>query len=211
MSMLPHDQRIFLKIGNVIERWLRQEFEQQPSNVGVEKTFADVVGIFVVVDMFVVASMLACPHQDRILKRTSTEEKREQAHWQSRPESRVRKQTVITERDAEAGRGQQRCEQAEVEPSNTEIPKVKRHCRKCENKRADQERTRRPIDAADGNTENQGSDLDRLTGSLIPAENNILLFPCMYAAAVFAGELLFFEFGCCPTFFFDCSSGIGQL
>src|SRR6266513_5324590 len=53
--------------------------------------------------------------------------------------------------------------------------------------------------------------LGRLTGSLIPAENNVLLFPGMYAAAVFAGELLFFEFGCCPAFFFDFSSGIGQL
>jgi len=164
-----------------------------------------------VIDMFVVASMLACPHQDRILECTSTEEKREQAHWQFRPESHVRKQTVITERDAKAGRSQQYCKHDDVEPINTEIPKVKRHRRKGENKRADQERTRRPINAADGNTENQGSDLGRLTGSLIPAENNILLFPCMYAAAVFAGELLFFEFGCCPAFFFDCSSGIGQL
>ena len=179
--------------------------------MGVEKTFGDVVRIFVVIHMFMMASVFAGPHEDRILKRRGAENESKQTHRQFCPKSHVRKQTVITERDAEAGRGQQRCEQAEVEPSNTAIPKVKRHCRKCENKRADQERTRNPINAADGNTENQGNDLGRPTGSLIPAENNVLLFPGMYAAAVFAGELLFFEFGCCPAFFFDCSSGIGQL
>ena len=123
----------------------------------------------------------------------------------------MRKQAVITERDAEAGRGQQYCEHDDVEPINTEIPEVNRHCGECENKRADQERTRRPIDAADGNTENQGGDLGRLTGLLISAENDVLLFPGMYAAAVCTGELLFFEFGCCPAFFFDCSSRVGQL
>jgi hypothetical protein len=70
----------------------------------------------------------------------------------------VRKQTVVTERDAEAGRGQQYCEHDDVEPINTEIPEVHRNCGECENKRADQERTRDPIDAANGNTENQGSE-----------------------------------------------------
>ncbi len=211
MSMLPHHQRISLEIGNVIERRLRQEFEQKPSNVRVEKTFADVVRIFVVIHMFMMATVFARPHENRILECSSAEEEREQAHREFRPESCVRKQPVIAERDAKAGRSQQYCKHDDVEPINTEIPKVKRHRREGENKRADQERTRRPINAADGNTENQGSDLGRPTGSLIPAENNILLFPCMYAAAVFAGELLFFEFGCCPAFFFDCSSGIGQL
>ena len=126
--------------------------------MGVEKTFADVVRIFVVIDMFVVASMLACPHQNRILECSSAEEECEQAHRQFCPERCVRKQTVVTERDAEAGRGQQYREHGDVEPINTEIPEVNRHCGECENKRANQERTRRPIDAVDGNTENQDSE-----------------------------------------------------
>ena len=71
-----------------------------------EKAFADVVRVFVVIDMFMMASMIARPHQDRILKRSSAEDEREQAHRQSGPESHVGKQTVITERDAEAGRAQ---------------------------------------------------------------------------------------------------------
>src|SRR5882724_6936687 len=109
--------------------------------------------------MFMVPSMLACPHQDRILECTGAEEECEQTHRQFGPESCVRKQPVITERDTEAGRGQQYCEHDHVEPINTEIPEVKLHCGECENKRADQEGTRDPINAAGRNTENQGHEL----------------------------------------------------
>ncbi len=64
MTMLPHHQRIFLQIGHVIERRLGPELEQQPANVRVEKAFSDVVRVFVVIDMFVMAPMLARPHQN---------------------------------------------------------------------------------------------------------------------------------------------------
>jgi hypothetical protein len=80
-----------------------------------------------------------------------------------------------------------------VKPINTEIPQVKWHCGECEKKRTDQERTRRPIDAVDWNTENQGTgNLGRITGSLISAENDVLLCPGMNAAAMRAGDLLCF-------------------
>src|SRR5262249_35927598 len=131
------------------------ELEQQPADVGVEKTFADVVRVLFVIHVFMMATVVACPHQDRILERSGAEDEREQAHRQFRPKSHVRKQTVRTEREAEAGRDEQHSEQDELEPSKTEMPQVKRHCRECENKRADQERTRRPIDAAGRNAENQ--------------------------------------------------------
>ena len=62
---------------------------------------------------------------------------------------------MITQRDAEARRGQQHCEQGDVKPINTEIPKVKRHCGEREKKCADQERTGRPVNAIGRNTENQ--------------------------------------------------------
>jgi len=64
MSMLPHHQRIFLQIGHVIERRLGPELEQQPADVRVEKAFRYVVRIFVVIDMFMMAPMLARPHQN---------------------------------------------------------------------------------------------------------------------------------------------------
>ena len=91
MSMLPHDQRIFLEIGYIIEGRFWLELEQQPADVGVEKTFADVVRIFIVVDMFMMAAMIAYPHQDRILERSGAKDECEQAHRQFRPESHVRK------------------------------------------------------------------------------------------------------------------------
>src|SRR5438046_9831453 len=100
--------------------------------------------------MFMVASMLACPHQDRILECSGAEEECEQAHRQLGPESCVRKQPVITERDAEAGRRQHHCKHRELEPVDTEIPQVQRYCGECENKRDDQERPRDTIYAAYG-------------------------------------------------------------
>jgi len=64
MSVLPHHQRIFFQIRHVIERRLRPELEQQPADVRVEKAFSNVVRVFVVVDMFMMAPMLARPHQN---------------------------------------------------------------------------------------------------------------------------------------------------
>ena len=63
---------------------------------------------------------------------------------------------MITKRDAEAGCGQQHSKDREVEPINAKIPQVKRDCRECEKEGADQERTRRPINAVCRDAENQG-------------------------------------------------------
>jgi len=67
----------------------------------------------------------------------------------------VRKQPVITERDAETSRGQQDAKDRDVKPINAEIPQVQRHCRQCEKTSADQERARRPIDAMQRDAKNQ--------------------------------------------------------
>ena len=62
VSMLPHYQWIFLQIGDVIERRLRLELEQKPADVRMKKTFADIVRVFVVIDMFMMAAMVTCLH-----------------------------------------------------------------------------------------------------------------------------------------------------
>ena len=62
MSMLPHHQRVFLQIGYVIERRFWPELEQKPADVRMKKSFADVVRIFVMIDMFMMPAMLARPH-----------------------------------------------------------------------------------------------------------------------------------------------------
>jgi hypothetical protein len=66
--MLPHHQLVLFQIVHVIERRLGEELEQEPPNVGVEKTFGDVVRILFVIDMLVMAPMFARPHHDRIFK-----------------------------------------------------------------------------------------------------------------------------------------------
>src|SRR6267143_3560462 len=101
MSMLPHHQRIFLQIGHVIERRLGPELEQQPADVRVEKTFCDVVRVFLVIDMFMVAPMLACPHQNRILESARAKNHGEEADRQFCMESRMREKPMVAECDAE--------------------------------------------------------------------------------------------------------------
>jgi len=49
--------------------------------VSVEETFGDVVRIFVVSHMLMMTVVIACPHEDGILKRRGAEDEREQAHW----------------------------------------------------------------------------------------------------------------------------------
>jgi hypothetical protein len=72
MSMLPHDQGVFSQISHVIVWRLRPELEQKPADVRMKKTFADVVWIVVVIDMFMVAAMITCPQQHGILERPCT-------------------------------------------------------------------------------------------------------------------------------------------
>src|SRR5262245_40688818 len=104
VSMLPHYQRIFLQIGDVIEWRLRLELEQHPADVSMKKTFGDIVRVVVVVDMLMMPAMIARPHQDRIFECRRAEDQREQAHRQPCAKSRVRKQPVITKRDTESSR-----------------------------------------------------------------------------------------------------------
>src|SRR6476646_3744102 len=62
MSMLPHHQRVFFQIGYVIEGRLWPELEQKPADVRMKKSFADVVRIFVMIDMFMMPALFARPH-----------------------------------------------------------------------------------------------------------------------------------------------------
>ena len=64
VAMLPHHPGILLQVVHVIEGRLRQKLEEQPADVGVKKTFADVVRVFLVIDVLVVPAVLARPHQD---------------------------------------------------------------------------------------------------------------------------------------------------
>ena len=118
---------------------------------------------------------------------------------------------MITESDAETGRGQRYSEQGKVEPINAEVPQVQRHRGQGENKSADQERTGRPIDSIGRDPENQRRKfLKKRVLLKRPTENNVFLVPGVDGAAVRTGELLRFHFGCRPTFLVNCSAGVGQ-
>ena len=52
-----------------------------------EKTFGDVVGIFIVIDVFMMSAMLARPHQDRVLECGRAKNESEQAYRELGPES----------------------------------------------------------------------------------------------------------------------------
>src|SRR5436190_261405 len=121
--------------------------------MGVEKTFGDVVRIFVVIHIFMMTAMFAGPQENRILEGSGAKDDREQAHRQPGPESHVRKETVITKGDAKTGGGQHYPKHHEVKPIDAEIPQIKRHCCDREKNGADQERTRRPIDTVERNSE----------------------------------------------------------
>ena len=59
VSVLPHDQRVFLQIADVVEGRRRLQLEEQPADVRLEKPFPNVVGVVVVIDVLVMRAVLA--------------------------------------------------------------------------------------------------------------------------------------------------------
>ena len=68
----------------------------------------------------------------------------------------MREQPMVTERDTEAGRGQQHRGNDKIKPINAEVPQVQRHRGQRQKKCADQERACRPVNPVGRDSENQG-------------------------------------------------------
>ena len=68
VMMLPHHQPVLFQIAHVVERRLGQELKEEPPDVGVEKSFGNVVRVLLVIDVLMVAPMFARPHQHRIFE-----------------------------------------------------------------------------------------------------------------------------------------------
>ena len=192
--MLPHHQPVFLQIVYVIEWRLGQELEQEPADVGVKESFADVVGIFLVIDVLVMAAMFARPHQDGVFERTRAEEQDDKTDWPFGLERDVGEQAVITERDAEGGHRQKHKEEGEMKPIEPEIPEVKRYCGDREEERADQERTGDPVDPAKRDTGKHRS---------LTSQDDVLFHPGVDAIAMRTGEAAALLGGGCPEGFVD--------
>src|SRR5437016_3523958 len=64
MPMLPADQFVSLKVADIIQGMIGMQFEKEPADMRVKETFRDAVGIVVIIDILVVAAVLARPGQD---------------------------------------------------------------------------------------------------------------------------------------------------
>ena len=126
MSILPADKLILLKVGDVVVWLIGVQFENQPPDVRVKKTFRDIVRIIVMIDMLVMAAMFARPHQDRVFKSGCAKDQREQTDWPAGAESDVREKPMITNRDAEAARQKHDEEKRDLKPIETEMVEVER-------------------------------------------------------------------------------------
>src|SRR6202035_2189452 len=81
MSILPADELVLLEIGHVVVWLLVVQLEKQPADVRVKKAFRNAIGIIVMVHMFVMPSMFARPHQNRVLKSAGAKDKSQEPDW----------------------------------------------------------------------------------------------------------------------------------
>ena len=107
-----------------------------------EKSFGDIVRILLVIDVFVMAPMFACPHQDRIFKCGRAKNKDEEFYRKPRAKGEVRKQAMIAKGDAKTGGSKQNDKQDYLELIDAEIPEVNRNGGDGEDESSDKERAR---------------------------------------------------------------------
>ena len=96
ISILPADKPVFLEIGYVVVWLIVMELEKEPSDVRVEETFRNTVGILVMIHVLVMAPMFACPHQNRVLERPRAKDENEKPNWPAGLEGNVREKPMIT-------------------------------------------------------------------------------------------------------------------
>ena len=210
VAMLPVHQGIALQVAHVVIGRLWIELEKEPADVGVEKTFGDIVGIFLVVGVLVVPPMFARPHEDGVFESARTEEQHEQAKWPFPLVGFVREKAVIAGGDTESGECDQHEKHSCLEPVEIEEPKVNRQTGHREKGRSDEERTGEPIDAVS----RKGEDLqnaDLLVWKRSARQYDILLRPVVDLAAMRTGQPRTFQFCFAPQSFLNRLASRRQL
>jgi hypothetical protein len=81
VAILPYQEWILFEIRHIIETRQRLELEHQPAHVGIKETFADTIGIVIVVHMLMMAAMFAGPKKNGILKRARAEDDRKEPNY----------------------------------------------------------------------------------------------------------------------------------
>ena len=64
MAILPADELVLLEIGHVVVWLLVVQLKKQPADVRMKEAFRNAIRVIVLIDMFVMPAMFACPHQD---------------------------------------------------------------------------------------------------------------------------------------------------
>jgi hypothetical protein len=87
-----------------------------------EKTFGDVVWVFLVIDMLMMAAMFARPHEDGVFERGRAENYCKEANGQPRAKGRVREESMIAEGNAKARGREHYGRNGEVKPIEAKVP-----------------------------------------------------------------------------------------
>lgn len=104
------------------------------------------------ISVLVVAAVIRRPVQNRVLKGTGTEDQGEKAHRPLGLKRKVRKKTVISERDAQACRDHVKSEYAPQDPVHVVLEEVDRCRDDAEQSNDKQKRGIGPINPIKGNT-----------------------------------------------------------
>jgi len=112
-----------------------------------EETLADVIGIFILIDMLVMSPVLAAPHEGGVLKRRRAKEQGEKAHCPVGLESEVGEEPVITERNAHPSGENHEKKKRHLKPVEAEVPDVDGDSGQGQEKGAYKENARLPVDA----------------------------------------------------------------
>ena len=122
--VLPHDQFVFPEVGDIVHRWLRIELEKQPTDVRPEEALGDIIGIFVMVDVFVMEAVIGRPVEAGIFERTGAEDEGEEFYGHFCLKRQMGKQSVITDGDTHHRGCQVKEEHGELKPVDADFYQV---------------------------------------------------------------------------------------
>jgi hypothetical protein len=117
---------VLLQVGHVVVWLIVLQLEKQPTDVCVKKAFRNAIWIIVMIHMFVMTAMFACPHQDRVFKRAGTKNKSQQPDWPACLEGEVREKPMIAYRDAKSASRKHGKEKYHLKPIKPEEPEIER-------------------------------------------------------------------------------------
>ena len=91
MIMLPPSEAIFLQITHPSERGIWCATEEEPTDVGMKKTTRNIVGVVIMIDKFMMATVVGRPREGRTFKGRGSKEQGVELHDRARLKGEMRK------------------------------------------------------------------------------------------------------------------------